>query len=148
MEKIIFYSSIGYLLLQITKRGVYAVKKLAKGETTGFHPVAEMIKRYLEGEKMDFAKIPIDWSGYSPLQKKVLEKVREVPYGEWRSYSWVAKEIGLNYGWRYIGKVLSINRTPIIIPCHRIIYKNKNLGGFTWGKETKKFLLELEGISL
>lgn len=81
---------------------------------------------------------------FSTFTRKVLQKIREIPYGEKRSYSWVAEEVGLKRGSRAVGQALKRNPLTIIIPCHRIIKKDGKIGGFSKGVMLKKELLEME----
>jgi len=82
---------------------------------------------------------------YLPLfEEKVLLKVLQIPLGETRSYKWVAESIGLPKCARRVGKALSKNPYPFLIPCHRVIRANGALGGYVLGIEVKRFLLDLE----
>ncbi len=67
-----------------------------------------------------------------------------IPYGETRSYSEIAREIGLPRAMRAVGMANGRNPLPIIVPCHRVIGANGTLTGFGGGLPAKKFLLELE----
>ncbi|NOZ64425.1 MAG: MGMT family protein [Caldiserica bacterium] len=108
------------------------------------HIISERIRLYLDGMRDDFHDIEIDWAGYSPEEKRVLETARRIPYGKTRSYRWLAEESGFPNKWRWVGQVLAKNRIPLIIPCHRVVRSNGEIGGFSWGKNWKKKLLELE----
>jgi len=88
----------------------------------------------------------ISWA--SEFDRKVYRAVLEIPFGQVRSYGWVAKRIGKPGAVRAVGGALSRNRMPIVIPCHRVIKSNGDLGGFSSGIKMKKFLLRLEGHSL
>lgn len=106
--------------------------------------LVEEIQRYFQGEKVDFST-EIDWSDYTPFQRRVLEIVKAIPPGEARSYSEVAREAGSPRGARAVGGVMAANRTPLVIPCHRVLASGGGLGGFGGGLELKGYLLELEG---
>lgn len=80
----------------------------------------------------------------TPFQRKVLEVVKTIPYGETRSYKWVAERIGKPKAARAIGQALKKNPYPIIIPCHRIIRSDGSLGGYSKGIRKKKRLLKKE----
>ena len=67
-----------------------------------------------------------------------------IPYGETRSYSQLAAQIGNPKAVRAVGNALGRNPLPIIIPCHRVLAKGGGLGGFGGGIEMKKRLLKLE----
>jgi len=78
------------------------------------------------------------------FQQRVWDKLASIPFGETRSYQWLAKAIGQPNTIRAVGNANGKNPIPVIIPCHRVIRKNGALGGFTGGTHLKKYLLELE----
>ncbi len=89
----------------------------------------------------------IDLSGFSEFEKNVLKKVREIPSGNVMTYKEVAKATGYKGASRAVGNVMAKNPFPILIPCHRVIKSDLSLGDYSrGGKETKKRLLEREGI--
>lgn len=81
----------------------------------------------------------------SKFEKKVYNIVKKIPKGEVRSYGWVARMVGSPKSFRAVGNALNKNPTPIIVPCHRVIRKNGELGGFAKGIAAKKRLLRSEG---
>ena len=105
--------------------------------------LANRLKRYLSGEPEDFS-YKLDLSGTTRFQQIVWQIVRSIPSGETRSYGWVAGQLGLPKAARAVGRAVAENPVPIIIPCHRVVRGDGNLGGFGGGVETKKFLLNLE----
>lgn len=66
-----------------------------------------------------------------------------IPYGETRSYGWVAEELGIK-GARAVGQALKRNPLPVIVPCHRVVKNNGEIGGFSRGIMVKKKLLKIE----
>lgn len=78
------------------------------------------------------------------FQNKVLKAVSLIPYGETRTYSDIAKKIRNPKASRAVGSALANNPFPIIIPCHRVIRSDGEIGNYQGGKRMKKFLLELE----
>jgi methylated-DNA-[protein]-cysteine S-methyltransferase len=80
----------------------------------------------------------------TPFAKKVYRVVLSIPMGEVRSYKWVARKIGSPRASRAVGQVLKRNPWPLIIPCHRVICADGKLGGYTWGQNKKRALLDLE----
>ena len=106
--------------------------------------IKRSITLYLSGEKVDFFSYPLEMN-VSPSARRVLNEVRKIPYGQVRSYKWIAQRLGKR-GYRAIGRILSINPLPIVIPCHRVIRADGNLGGFSSGINIKKKLLKLEGV--
>lgn len=99
--------------------------------------------KYFQGIPVNF-DLPVDLSWCTTFQKKVLTTIRQIPYGEVRSYGQVAAAAGYPGAARAAGRTAGLNRTPIVIPCHRVIRQNKEPGGFSAGPEMKKYLLELE----
>ena len=86
----------------------------------------------------------LDLSNLTSFQKKVLEVVKTIPYGEARTYKWVAKKMGNPKAVRAVGQALKRNPYPVIIPCHRVIRSDGKLGGYSKGTQKKKKLLEEE----
>lgn len=91
--------------------------------------------------RKEIKKLLKDLPGF---QRNVLLKVSQIPFGETRSYKWLAKQIGMPGQVRQVSKALSKNPYPIIIPCHRIIRADGSIGGYIFGTRLKKFLLDLE----
>ncbi|MDD5409131.1 MAG: MGMT family protein [Candidatus Omnitrophica bacterium] len=75
---------------------------------------------------------------------RVYRAVLSIPFGQVRSYKWVAQKAGSGRAYRAVGQVLKRNPYPLIIPCHRVIRSDKEIGGYVFGLKQKKFLLELE----
>jgi len=78
------------------------------------------------------------------FQRKVYKAVLEIPLGEVRTYSWVAKRIKKPKSARAVGQTLKRNPWTIIIPCHRVIASDGSIGGYSKGLRRKRKLLELE----
>ena len=116
-------------------------------ETTAFGDLLNRLQRYFNGEKMLFTD-RLDLSGATTFQRAVWDATFSIPYGETRTYAWVAQQIGKPRALRAVGRALGRNPFPIIVPCHRVISSNGNLGGFSGGLALKKQLLELEGARL
>lgn len=104
----------------------------------------EMLDRYFAGKPVDFREISvkIDWGTY--FQDWVWDAIREIPYGEVRSYKWIANRIGRPKSYRAVGNATGKNPISIIIPCHRVVGSNRSLGGYGGGIERKQRLLSLE----
>jgi len=83
--------------------------------------------------------------GLTSFQKKVLEVVKTIPYGEARTYKWVAKKMGNPKAARAVGQALKRNPYPVIIPCHRVTRSDGKLGGYLKGTQKKRKLLKKEG---
>jgi O-6-methylguanine DNA methyltransferase len=110
-----------------------------------FSGLANRFVAYFNGMRIVFHDVP-DISAASPFQRDVWQAARLIPYGETRSYKWIAEQIGKPGAVRAAGHALGKNPLPIIIPCHRVIGSNGELTGFSGGLLVKKRLLELEGI--
>ena len=106
-----------------------------------------LLKAYFQGKQVDF-DFPLDLGSGTPFQIMVWNKLREIPYGECRSYAWVAEQIGNPCAVRAVGMANNKNPLPPVIPCHRVIGSNGSLTGYASGLHIKKYLLEMEkGIS-
>jgi len=113
------------------------------------HSFDNLIQRcriYFGGHRVTFPD-QLDLSGATTFQRQVWEITRLIPYGETRSYAWVAQQIGQPRAVRAVGQALGKNPLPIIIPCHRVITSNGKLGGFSGGVKMKKRLLSLEAAT-
>ncbi len=108
-----------------------------------FGNLPHRLRRYLEGEPVDFPD-KLDLAGATYFQQDVWRLVRNVPYGETRSYGWVASRLGLPRAARAVGQALGRNPLPIIVPCHRVIKSDGGLGGFGGGVKIKELLLRFE----
>lgn len=104
------------------------------------------IQKVFEGESVDFKLNKIALNICSDFQKRVLLAEYKIPRGWVSTYRRLARAIGIPNGARAVGKALSNNPFPIIIPCHRAIRSNGELGGFQGGLNMKRALLEFEGI--
>jgi methylated-DNA-[protein]-cysteine S-methyltransferase len=109
-----------------------------------FGDLPERLKGYFDGERIIFDD-RLDLNGATEFQRTVWETTRTIPYGQTRSYAWVAGKIGNPRACRAVGNALSRNRLSIIIPCHRVISSDGGLGGFGDDLKLKVRLLELEG---
>jgi len=112
-----------------------------------FEKIKKDVINYFSGKKIEFESA-IDLSKYTPFQSAVFTAARSIPYGNTRSYRWIAKKIGNPKGVRAVGQALKINKIPLVIPCHRIIEDSGKLGGFSLGIKWKARLLQLEGAIL
>jgi len=112
-----------------------------------FSEFSKRLRDYLEGKKVSFPET-LDLRGTTPFQQAVWKQTAAIPYGEVRSYGWLAEKIGEPRAARAVGRALALNPLPILIPCHRVVRKNGRLGGFSAGLGWKRRLLELEGVQL
>ena len=100
------------------------------------------IRQYLAGQRRQFT-IPLCPKG-TPFQQTVWRELEKIPYGQTRSYSEIAAEIGHPKAARAVGMANHINPILLAIPCHRVIGKNGDLTGYYAGLDVKRKLLELE----
>ncbi len=70
--------------------------------------------------------------------------MREIPYGETRSYAEVAAAIGRPSAARAVARACASNKAALVVPCHRVVRGDGALGGYRWGMERKQHLLEQE----
>ncbi|MBI3331611.1 methylated-DNA--[protein]-cysteine S-methyltransferase [Candidatus Peregrinibacteria bacterium] len=95
--------------------------------------------------RKDFS-FPLDLGG-TPFQKAVWKEVAKIPYGETRSYKQVAQAIRRPTAFRAVAQSIGANPVAIIIPCHRVVASpgsTQPLGGYAWGVDLKKRLLDHE----
>lgn len=114
-----------------------------EGNTAIFTGLIADIKKYFRGEPVDFSVL-MDFSEVSEFQRAVYQAAVTIPYGETRSYSWIAGKIGNPQAARAVGQALGRNPLPILVPCHRVLQASGSLGGFAGGITQKDFLLKLE----
>ena len=82
------------------------------------------------------------------LEDKVYKKLLEVPPGMVTTYGELAKAVGLKNGQRVIGRIMNKNPYPVIVPCHRVIKSNGEIGGYAWGEKIKTNMLSKEGVKI
>lgn len=111
-----------------------------------FRELVARFQSYFSGQRTDFPD-GLDLSSATDFQQQVWTATRRIPYGETRTYAWIAREIQNPAAARAVGQALGANPIPIIIPCHRVLASNGGLGGFSGGLKTKRQLLKLEGVT-
>lgn len=115
--------------------------------------IAELIRaigRYFEGERADFAEVPLDLGGQDPLFVKIYDLVRRLGWGETTTYGEIARSLGEGPEVaRDVGQAMARNPIPLIIPCHRVLAAGGKIGGFSapGGSNAKARMLELEGVA-
>jgi len=141
-------SSLGLIRLVFDGRELVRVGQ-ANSKEEGGHVAEEILKPVIdciEGRR-DGAGIPVKLEG-SEFQIKVWEAMRQVPPGQVISYSDLAKRAGNMRATRAAASACGQNPCAIIIPCHRIVRRDRGLGGFFWGLDIKRALLTREGIQI
>lgn len=140
-----------YLLEFVDRRGLEReVERLRKkikraiipGVTETIRTIEKEIQEYFEGKRQEF-KTPLFLLG-SPFQKRVWEALIKIPAGETRSYTEIAIAIGKPSACRAVASANGANQLAIVVPCHRVINSNGELGGYGGGLVCKKWLLDLE----
>ena len=97
---------------------------------------------YFAGQPVNFT-VPLAPAGLTPFQVRVLEQCRLIPYGEVRTYGWLAARVGKPGAARAVGQAMARNPLPLLIPCHRVVAAD-GLGGFGGGLALKARLLDQE----
>ena len=157
-----FKSRIGKVYLAFTDKGLCKISISDKNEFFGWirkkfknaklveasnkaKGVENQLKLYFNGKLKSFdVKLDLRGTGF---QKLVWLKAMKIPYGSVVSYKKLAEALGTK-GFRAVGRALSENPVPIIVPCHRVVTSNGKLGGYSAGIKIKKFLLKIEGVKM
>jgi len=145
-------TSEGIILLEFSDRRMLdaqftTLRKLFKipivpGENKHIRLLRKELKSYFTGTLSEFT-VSILYPG-SPFQEKVWNELLKIPYGKTVSYEDIAKRVGVPKGQRAVGHANGLNRIAIVIPCHRVVNKDGNLGGYGGGVWRKQKFLEME----
>ena len=106
--------------------------------------VAE-ITAHLDG-RQPHLDLPVDVRA-TAFQRRVWEALRKIPYGSTRSYSAIARAMGNAKAMRAVARACATNPVAIVIPCHRVVREDGELGGYRWGVDRKSALLKQEAES-
>jgi methylated-DNA-[protein]-cysteine S-methyltransferase len=113
-----------------------------------FAEVKRQLDEYHAGKRRDF-DLPIDFIVGTEFQKKIWRLMLKIPYGETRTYGWMAERAGSPNGARAAGQACHNNPIPLIVPCHRVVGADGSMTGYggpsEGGKRRKRELLVLEG---
>ncbi|MGN0133949.1 MAG: methylated-DNA--[protein]-cysteine S-methyltransferase [Anaerotignum sp.] len=150
MEKIFFYENtpVGKLCIGERDGAITRVTwnqiptDAVEEETELIQKCKQELDEFFEGKRKTF-DLPLAPVG-TAFQKRVWEALREIPYGETRTYKDIAIAVDSPKGFRAVGMANNKNPIAIIVPCHRVIGSNGKLVGYAAGMETKTFLLTLE----
>lgn len=164
MEYTVFSTELGYVAVVSDEKGLVKLYLPVENNDEAVnrlrvdHPGAEekethllketkgLVKSYFKGIETRFNRLPLSLGDFSDFGKKVLGAVAGIPYGQTRTYKWVAKEAGEKDAARAAGNILNKNQLPVIIPCHRVIQSGGEIGGFSAGLQWKMRLLKIEKI--
>ncbi len=152
-------SPLGRMLIAATERGVCALRfgqddflvraletEFASAtlvhDPTAVAPYAQTILGHLAGRQL-YLDVPFDVQA-TDFQQSVWAALRQIPYGETRTYKEVAEMIGRPSAVRAVAQACATNPVPLIVPCHRVVRANGELGGYRWGAERKQILLRGE----
>jgi len=106
--------------------------------------VIERLRRGLAGDRS--ARVSIDLSGVTEFQRAVLEKTGEISRGQIRTYAWLAQAIGRPRAALAVRTTLTNDPVPLLVPCHRVVAGEKEIGEYVFGVATKRKLLKSEGV--
>lgn len=109
---------------------------------TGLQEWTDRVLNYLRGDCRELA-IPLASAG-TTFQRKVWDALQKIPYGQTRTYTQIALELGLPRGVRAVARACATNPVSVIVPCHRVVRTDGSLAGYRWGVERKQRLLERE----
>ena len=115
---------------------------LGERSDEGLGDVVRQLGEYFTGERTAF-DLPLHPRG-SDFELAVWHQLTRIPYGETRSYGYVAKAVGEPGGAQAVGAANGRNPIAIVVPCHRVIGADGSLIGFGGGLPRKRFLLDLE----
>lgn len=82
------------------------------------------------------------------LEQMIYKKLLQVPRGKITTYGELSKAVGLRNGQRVVGRIMNKNPYPVIIPCHRVVNSNGQIGGYAYGPDVKTNMLNKEGIEI
>lgn len=158
-------TSLGRLLVAATDRGVCRVMlgdsaakleadlraefdaarvREEKGGT--LEGYVDAILAYLDGTEPHL-DLPLDIRA-TAFQRRVWQELRQIPFGQTRTYAEVAQAIGQPKATRAVAQACANNPAALVIPCHRVVKENGDLGGYRWGVDRKRSLLEKESAEM
>jgi AraC family transcriptional regulator, regulatory protein of adaptative response / methylated-DNA-[protein]-cysteine methyltransferase len=153
-------SPLGRMLIAATDKGICAIQfansdgELEQGlkhefpfairrrDDDAMHTWKKDLLRQMRGQHLN-AALPLDIQA-TAFQRRVWSHLQSIPFGATRSYAAVAKAIGQPTATRAVARACATNPVAVAIPCHRVVRKSGDMGGYRWGIERKKTLLELE----
>ena len=97
------------------------------------------------GRQFGTANLPLDLRG-TAFQLRVWQALQQIPPGETRTYSQLAREMGIPNSTRAVARACATNRVSILVPCHRVVGASGSLTGYRWGVDRKRQLLAAERV--
>lgn len=152
MNHFVYSMPLGRLTIAADERGITRIEfgdvqlDMPRRPSALTNTAATQLQEYFAGKRKVF-DVALDLQG-TPFQLEVWNHLREIPYGQTRTYARIAEEIGRPRAFRAVGMANNKNPVPIIVPCHRVVGANGSLVGYAAGIKVKRYLLELEGIDL
>lgn len=150
-----YRSPFGWLRLTATDKGIRRIDWIRKPLRSKAAPpsaLADCIRvldDYFAGHAPDvLRKLKLDWAGTSAFRQKVWRALLKVKSGQVVSYAELARRSGSPAGARAVARCMATNPIPILVPCHRVIRSDGDLGGFGGGIEWKTKLLQHEGVKV
>lgn len=131
--------NLGY---KITKLRHKIKAEIVTGSTEPIKSIEFELKAYFDGQLKEF-KTPLRFLG-SAFQQNAWKELQRIAYGSTRSYKQQAEALGTPLAYRALANANGANRLAIIVPCHRIINNNGDIGGYNGGVDKKKWLLDFE----
>ena len=115
---------------------------IVPGDSDLLQQLRAELAQYFAGDRRDFT-LPLIYPG-TEFEQRVWSELLAIPCGETRSYQDIARTLGQPGASRAVGRANGMNRIAILIPCHRVVNQNGELGGYGGGLWRKRILLELE----
>jgi AraC family transcriptional regulator of adaptative response/methylated-DNA-[protein]-cysteine methyltransferase len=153
-------SPLGRMLIAATDKGICAIQfansdgeleqglrhefpfAIRKRDDDAMQAWKKDLLRQMHGQRVN-AALPLDIQA-TAFQRRVWSHLQSIPFGATRSYATVAKAIGQPTASRAVARACATNPVAVAIPCHRVVSKSGDMGGYRWGVERKKALLDLE----
>ncbi len=149
MKYLLYKGSIGFLTVILDSGEIKEIRfgqpddldELNDDQLLGIEIITQL-DAYFSGLQKEFS---LDFSAKgTDFQNAVWERIEQIPYGETKTYSQIARELGKPNSARAVGNACNKNPIPILIPCHRVVGSDGKLTGYAGGVGLKKTLLEME----
>lgn len=143
-----YATKIGFIRIAATDEAVVEIHLNSEGqscneeETSLIHTAFMQLCDYFDGKRRSF-DFPVAPEG-TDFQRRVWAELLKIPYGKTCSYRDIAAALGNKSACRAVGRANGANPVPVVIPCHRVIAADGNIGGYSGGLDIKKKLLEIE----